>query len=202
MSFESMLRPAAALFLAMVITAASSGGAQAGTVTFTLDPPTLQSLLRAVTPYDVVVGKKGLSETLTLSSPRDVRFADGTIHLRIDCRGTPLPIEEVLEPVLSIRWNEVKKSFEARIENLSLKIPALGTVDLAEYLRPISIPSIFSQAAGQGDDLLEIDGKILSLRVLDTMIQVSAEVDFHRAAPPAQPATSATNASVRTPPRP
>lgn len=170
--------------------------ATAGTVTFTLDPPTLQSLLRAVTPYEVVIGKKGISETLTLSNPRDVRFEGGKIRVRIDCRGTPLPIEDVLEPAMSIQWNDTKKVYEAKIESLSVSIPAFGTYDLAQYVRPIEIPQVFSQLAGQGEEFLSVDGKILSLKVLDAMIQVSADVTFRKAPAGAQPIPAASKAQA------
>ncbi|MBI3449589.1 MAG: hypothetical protein HY049_11825 [Acidobacteria bacterium] len=160
--------------------------ASAGTITFTLDPPALESLLRAVTPYEVVVGKHGLSETLTLSNPREVRFVNGGVQLKLDYRGTPLPIEDVLEVSLSLTWNDIKKSYEARIASLPLKLPAFGTIDLADHLRPFSIPSVFSEVAGEGSAQMGIEGKILSLKVLDTMIQASADVTF-RKAPPVAP---------------
>ena len=179
--------------IAVAFALASGAPALAGTTTFTADAATLQGLLRAVTPYDLVVGKGGLSETLTLSNPRDVRFEDGRIHLRLDCRGTPIPIEEVLQPVISLRWSEEKKGWEARIEELPLKIPVLGTIDLAEYVRPVTVPSVFSQPAGEGDGAIAIEGRITSLRVLDTMIQISADVTFRPA--PAAPSSAAPRAS-------
>jgi hypothetical protein len=188
MSIRTIVRRLAAGLAAAAAAGALAPGkpAVAGTITFTLDAATLQSFLRAVTPHDVVVGKGGLSETLTLSNPRDVRFEDGRVRLRLDCRGAPLPIEEVLEPALSLRYSDVKKGFEARVESLPLKIPVLGTIDLAEYLRPITIPSVFSRPAGEGDETVTIDGRIVSLRVLETMIQASADVTFRRAALPAK----------------
>jgi hypothetical protein len=197
------LSPAFRTILAAMLPAGvlclACGDTPAGTVTFSLDAPTLQSLLHAVTPYDVVVGKGGLSETFTLSNPRDVRFAEGKIRLRVDCRGTPLPIEDVLEPSLSVQWNETRKSYEARIESLPVKVPAFGTIDLADHLRAITIPTNFSQAAGAGDQALALDGKILSLRILDTMIQASADVTFRRSAPATAAAPSATKASLGKP---
>ena len=63
-----------------------------------------------------------------------------------------------LEPAQSVQWNDARKSFEARIESLPLKI-----------------------------------------RVLDTMIQASADVTFRSSAPAAPAAPSATNASLRPP---
>lgn len=186
----------AALALMAAALLGSAAPAVAGTVTFTLDPPALESFLRAVTPYEVVIGKHGLSETLTLSNPREVRFANGGVRLRLDYRGTPIPVEDVMDVSLSIQWSEVRKAFEARVSSLPLRIPAFGTIDLAEHLRPFIIPSVFSQVAGDGAQAMGIDGKLLSLRVLDTMIQASADITFRRPAPPAAPPIPAA------PPRP
>jgi len=170
---------------AAALVCAAAAPARGGTVTFTLDPPALESFLRAITPYEVVIGKHGLSETLTLSNPRDVRFAGGGVKLKLDYRGTPIPVEDVMEVSLTLQWSEVKKSYEARIASLPMSLPALGTVDLAQHLRPFTIPSVFSQVAGEGAEAMGIEGKILSLRILDTMIQASADVTFRKPAPPA-----------------
>jgi hypothetical protein len=164
---------------------AATAAATAGTVTFTLDPPALESFLRAITPYEVVIGKHGLSETLTLSNPRDVSFAAGGVKLKVDYRGTPLPVEDVLQVSLILQWSEVKKSYEARIASLPVSLPALGTIDLAQHLRPFTIPTVFSEVAGEGSQAMGIEGKILSIKILDTMIQASADVTFRKPAPPA-----------------
>jgi len=182
---------AAAIVLASALGAATR--IEAGAVSFSVDAATLQSYLLAATPYDIVVGKKGLSETLTLSSPREVRFEKGAVRLKIDCRGTPIAVEEVLDLTLSVKWNETKKNFEARIETLPVRIPVLGTIDLAEYLRPFAIPSVFSESLA-GESTLGIAGKITSLRVLDTMIQVGADITFHRVPPPKAPSATASPA--------
>jgi hypothetical protein len=167
----------------------SAPDAVAGAVTFTVDAATLQSYLLAVTPYEVVVGKKGLSETLTLSNPREVRFAGGVVRLKMDVRGTPLAVEDVLDIALSVRWNEVKQAFEAKIESLPVQIPIFGTVNLAEYLRPFAIPSTFSEPVGE-ESPFGISGRITSLKVLDMAIQVAADITFHRVVKPAAPAAS------------
>jgi hypothetical protein len=169
---------AAALVFAAVSLAPP--GAAAGTVTFSVDPPTLLSYLRAVTPYELAIGKAGLSESLTLSNPRDLRIEAGKILMKVDVRGTPLPVEDVLEPRLTIRWNETRKAWEAKVENVQLRVPMFGTVDLSEHMRPIAIPSTFTQPAEAGTEALLVDGKILSLKVLDTSIQVSADLAFRR----------------------
>jgi len=194
MDSSVMRRSLAGLIVALALAAA--GPAHAGTTSFTMDPLTLQSLLQAMTPYDLVVGKGGLSETLTLTNPRDVQFKGGKISLRLDCQGAPIPFDAVLRPVISLRWNETRRGWEARIEELPLSIPVLGTVNLAEHIRPLTIPSLFSQSAGEGADAITIDAKILSLRVLDTMIQVGADVSF-RPAPAQPPAAPARRSSSR-----
>jgi hypothetical protein len=154
--------------------------AAAGATSFTVDAATVQSFLQAVTPYDFVVGKGGLSETLTLSNPREVRFEKGRVRLRLDVRGTPFPLELVLEPTLTVGWNEEIKAFEARIESLPLEIPAFGTVDIAKYLEAYPIPERFHQPAGDEKVDFMIEGRIHSLRILDKMIHVGADLSFRQ----------------------
>src|SRR5262245_26096620 len=172
------------------------GTTNATAVSFALDTKTLESFLRAATPYELVIGKGGLSETLTLTAPRELKFTDGKIRLKVDCKGSPLPLDVVLEPVMAIQWNEPKKAYEAKIEALPLKIPAFGTYDLAQYMKPIEIPQVFAHAAGEGDQAMLIEGKIDSLKVMDTMIQVSADVSFKKLAAPSQPAATPTKAQL------
>jgi hypothetical protein len=181
------LLASSALFAALLL-----GTTNATAVSFTLDTRTLESFLKAATPYELVIGKGGISETLTLSTPREVKFTDGKIRLKIDCRGTPLPIDVVLEPVMTIQWSETKKAYEAKVESLPLKIPSFGTYDLAQYMRPIEIPQVFAHAAGEGGQAMLIEGKIESLKVLETAIEVSADVSFRKAPAAAQPAPAAS----------
>jgi hypothetical protein len=180
-----LLRKCGACLLAVVVCAAGlvveTG---AGTTTFTVDAATLQNFLSAVTPYEFVVGQGGLSETLRLANPRDIKFENGKVKLKIDCRGEPFPLELVLEPVISLNWDQAESAWVARIESLPVELAPLGTFNLAKYVRPVPIPSAFSQPAGDDQVGFVLDGKIRSLEILSNEIKVTADMTFRPAPPP------------------
>lgn len=180
-----VLRKSGAILLAMgVCVAGLAVQANAGTSTFSVDAATLQNFLVAVTPYEFVVGEGGLSETLRLANPREIRFENGKVKLKIDCRGEPFPLELVLEPVISLEWDESESAWMARVESLPVQLAPLGTFNLAKYVRPVPIPSFFSQLAGDDHVGFILDGKIRSLEILSTKILVTADLTFRPAPPP------------------
>jgi len=188
---------AAALVLSAVFV---QGGLFAGSSTFTVDTATLLNFLRAVTPYEFVVGQGGLSETLRLANPRDIVIENGTVRLKIDCRGEPFPIETILEPVIGVAWDEPQQAFVAKIESLPVSVPPLGTVNLARYIRAVPIPSIFSQLAGDDQVGFILDGRITSVKIAEGKIQVTADLSFRQAPPPlAPPDAPATEARASNP---
>ncbi len=158
--------------------------AWAGETTFSVDAAAVQSFLRAVTPYDVVVGMGELSEKLTLSNPRNVRFTDGRVFLTLDCRGQPFPIEMVLTIAIGLRWDEKEKAWMAYMASLPIEIPPFGKFDLAKYVDPYPIPQTFSQPAGNDEVPFAIDGLLKTLQVLDDRILVTADLTFRAMRPP------------------
>jgi hypothetical protein len=156
----------------------------AGETTFSVDAAAVQSFLRAVTPYDVSVGKGDLNEVLTLANPRNVRFQDGKVWLTLDCRGQPVPIEMVLTLAIGLKWDEESKAWMAYLASLPLEIPLFGKFDLAKYVDPYPIPQTFSQPAGNDEAPFSIDGLLKSLRILDDRILVEADLTFRTLRPP------------------
>ena len=172
------------LLLVLPLQLASFAAARAGDTTFSVDAAAVQSFLRAVTPHDVVVGQKELQETLTLANPREVTFRDGKVHLKLDCRGTPIPIEMVLQIAIGVRWDEKEQAWMAYLASLPLNIPLFGKFDLAKYVEPYPIPKTFSQPAGNDEVQFSIDGLLKSLKILDDRILVEADLSFRPIAPP------------------
>lgn len=166
------------------VAAASWCAASAGATTFSVDAAAVQSFLRAVTPYDVVVGKGELNETLTLANPRNVAFRDGKVLLTLDCRGRPLPIEMVLSITIGLKWDEEQKAWMAYLASLPLEIPLFGKFDLAKYVDPYPIPQTFSQPAGNDEVPFVIDGLLKSLKIMDDRILVEADLTFRTLRPP------------------
>jgi len=170
--------------ICLALAASLVGAPRAGDTTFSVDAAAVQSFLRAVTPYDVEVGKGELNEVLTLSNPRNVRFQDGKVWLTLDCRGQPMPIEMVVTIAIGLRWDEEKKAWMAYLASLPLEIPLFGKIDLAKYVDPYPIPQTFSQPAGNDEVQFSIDGLLKSLKVLDDRILVEADLSFRTLRPP------------------
>jgi len=180
---------------AFVLATLPSGSALfAGSSTFTVDEATLLNFLRAVTPYEFVVGQGGLSETLRLSNPREIKFENGHVSMKIDCRGEPFPIETVLEPQVGVAWDEAQQAWVAKLLSLPLAVEPLGTTNLARYVRAVPIPSVFSQLAGDDQVGFILDGRITHVGIADGKIQVVADLTFRQAPPPLAPSSSAAPA--------
>ena len=176
---------AAGIAVAAALAALATPAAVAGESTFSVDPPAVESFLKAVTPYELEVGKGGLVEKLVLSNPREVRFEKGAVRLKLDVRGDPFPIEMVLQPAITVAWDEKAHAWMARISSFPIEVPVFGTFDLAKYLAPYPIAQTFSQPAGNDNVTFSIDGRLSSLKILDDRILVVADLTF-RAVPPPQ----------------
>lgn len=183
---KSSSRSAALRFTLAALTILGAAGlpAHAGDTTFSVDAAAVQSFLRAVTPYDVVVGQKDIQEVLTLFNPRDVRFEKGKVRLKLDCRGAPIPIEMVLDIAIGVKWDEEQRAWMAYLASLPVTVPLFGTFDLAKYIDPYPIPQTFSQPAGNDEVQFSIDGLLKSLKILDDKILVEADLTFRNIAPP------------------
>ena len=162
---------------------ASGGIARAESVLMTMDRPTLLNFLRAATPYDIEVSKAGLTETLTLYNPRELRFADGKIHLKVDCRGTPIPVEAILEPTVNLYFDRNRGSFVAEIESLPVDLGIMGRIYLERFLDPIVIPAAFSRPLDLGIPGLTVETVVRQLSVTGDRIEARADLLFHKVPP-------------------
>src|SRR5207249_5904965 len=104
----------------------------------------LQGLIAAATPYQVDVGSSLLRENLIFSEPKNLAFPNGKITFSIHCKGSPFPVDQVLQPVLSVRPMGTD-GYQVVVESLPLKIPGYGTVDLREVVEPVDIQSLLTQ---------------------------------------------------------
>lgn len=169
---------------------ASGDIARAESVLMTMDRPTLLNFLRAATPYDIEVSKAGLTETLTLYNPRQLRFDDGKIHLKVDCRGAPIPVEAILEPTVKVYFDRSRNAFVAEIESLPVDLGIMGRIYLERFLDPIVIPAVFSQPLDLGIPGLTVETVVRQLRVTEDRIEARADLLFHKT-PPEQRAAAA-----------
>jgi len=163
---------------------AAISSAAAESVVMTIDRPTTLNFFRAATPYKIDVGTAGLSETLTLYNPRELVFVDGRMRLKIDCRGEPIPVEAVLEPTMAVTFDRKLNAFVARVESLPVRLGAIGTIQLDQYLDPFILPVSFSQTLESGLPGLTIDYILRDVKVLDDRLEARADLVFRRTPPP------------------
>ncbi|HET6372360.1 MAG TPA: hypothetical protein VFG76_03580 [Candidatus Polarisedimenticolia bacterium] len=184
-TLKRILPRGAGLVAALVLAAAP---VRAESVLMTVDRPTMLNFLRAATPYSLEVSKAGFTETLILYNPRELRFEGGKIRLKIDCRGEVLPFSAVLEPTMSVSFDKTRNAFAAKVESLPVNLGAMGTIYLDQQIKPLLIPSAFSQTLQAGLPGLTIDTVVRDLKVLEDRIEARADLVF-RKVPPA-PRTS------------
>src|SRR5438093_2058246 len=139
------LSPIAASAVLLIMTLASAPAAHAESITMSVDRVTTLNFMRAATPYAFEVSAAGFTERLTLFNPRELRFEAGKIRLKVDCRGEPVAVTAELEPTLVIYFDHEKNAFVAKAQSLPVKVGALGTINLDQYLQPFDLPVAFSQ---------------------------------------------------------
>lgn len=168
------------LLPAIAVLALAAAPVRAESIVLTIDRATLLNFTKAATPYSFEVGKAGLSETLSLSNPREMQFENGRIRLRVDCTGQPIPFFAELVPTVSVAFDRQKNAFVATVESLPVKIGALGTIDLKKYIDPIEIPVTFAAPVDAVAPGLIVDTIIRDLKVLPDRIEARADLLFHR----------------------
>ncbi len=171
------------LAVATLCALAAVTGARAESVVMTLDRGTALNFLRAATPYRFEVTTAGFTETFTLFNPRELRFEQGRIRLKVDCRGEPIGVDAVLEPTLVLTFDRTKNAYVVKVESLPVTVGMFGTVYLDRYLDPIILPTAFSNTLEDGIPGLRIDTVIRQLKVLDDSIEARVDLVFRKLPP-------------------
>jgi hypothetical protein len=163
--------------------AAIPSNLRAESATLSIDRVTALNFMRAATPYTFEIVAAGFTERFTLFNPRELRFEAGKVKLKVDCRGEPMSVNAELEPTLIVYFDRTKNAFVAKVQSLPVKMGALGTINLDQYLQPFVLPVSFSQTLDEGIPGLTIDYLIRDLRVLDEKIEAKADLVFRKQPP-------------------
>ncbi len=175
---------ALAACLAAPATAASAPASeQRAELHFSVEESALFELLRAATPYTVTVGSGITAVDLVLRDPVDFALTEGEARLRIRVRGTTIPVDQVIEPVLTIEYDPLQRQYFIVVTSLTVRLPLLGALDLRDALPRMAVPALV-------EHLWELDSRPLGARfhirriaILDQRVEISADVDF----PPLRP---------------
>jgi hypothetical protein len=158
--------------------AAPPAGAEATEVRFTVNERALLDCLRAATPQTVTVGSSLLSTELTLLDPADLVLANGRATFRIRVKGRTIPLDQVVNPTVTIDKDPRSGQFYGVVSSLPVQVPGLGSVDLKDYLPRFEIPALLEDLWHVADRPLGLRLRIRRIAILDHLLEVGADVDF------------------------
>lgn len=145
---------------------------------FSVEESALFELLRAATPYTITVGSGITAVDLILRDPAEFILSEGRASFKIGVRGATIPVDQVLEPVLTVEYDPRRRQYFVVVTSLPVQIPLLGTVDIREALPPIAVPALVEQ-------LWQLDSRAVGARIhirriaiLDHRLEISADIDF------------------------
>jgi hypothetical protein len=163
--------------------------ADPSTVRFTIGEGPLLEWLRAVTPWTLTVGNQLLSTELVFSDPSDLRLKDGLASLRIHARGKTLPIDQTLEPVISLGYDRGANRYYGSLASLPLELPGLGKVDLKDSVPRFELPTVLENLWRFSDRPLGLNLKIRRIAILDHVLEVGTDITFAPTLPSAARST-------------
>lgn len=172
----------------LTVAALAAAPASAEVLRLAIDRPTALGFLRAAMPYSVEVGAAGLTQRFRLSNPRGIVFEKGKLRLTLDCEGTPIPFDGVVEPVLAISFDPKVGAWIVRAESLPVTLAGIGTIHLDQFVKPFVLPVVVSTELDAGVKGLGVDLAIRALEILPDRIELRADMAFRPPEPPRAPA--------------
>lgn len=152
-------------------------------VRFTIGESALLDWLKAATPYTFSVGSQYLKADLILSEPRELRLLDSRATLKVRLRGRTLPVDQVLQPVLTLRHEPARNRYYVVVSSLPVQLPGLGPIDLKDSFPQIEIPGLLQDLWRFSDRPVALDLDIRRIAVLDHALEIGADVRFSPASP-------------------
>ena len=157
--------------------------AERSEVRFTINENGLLDWLKTVTPYTFNVGNPILKFDLTLSEPRELKLLDSRATLKIRLRGSGVPLDQVLQPVFTLRHDEAQARYYVVVSSLPVQLPGLGTIDLKEYFPKFEIPELIEDLWRSSDRPVALNLDIRRIAVLEHALEIGADVSFVPASP-------------------
>jgi hypothetical protein len=163
---------------ALAAGATASPAGEATEVRFTVNERALLDCLRAATPQTLTVGSSLLSTELTLLDPADLVLANGRASFRIRVKGRTIPLDQVVNPTVTIDKDPRSGQFFGVVSSLPVQVPGLGSIDLKDYLPRFEIPTLLEDLWHVADRPLGLRLRIRRIAILDHLLEVGADVDF------------------------
>ncbi|HKB07709.1 MAG TPA: hypothetical protein VKF61_05460 [Candidatus Polarisedimenticolia bacterium] len=174
--------------LAGAVLAAAEGAspppaADRSEVRFTISEDALLDWLKTATPYTFSVGNQVLKIDLTLSEPRELKLLDSRATLKIRLRASGIPVDQILQPVLTLRHDEANARYYVVVSSLPVQLPGFGTIDLKDSFPKFEIPELIEDLWKFGDRPVALNLDIRRIAVLEHALMIGADVNFVPASP-------------------
>lgn len=138
----------------------------------------LFELLRAATPYTVTVGSGITAVDLILRDPSDLTLGEGKARFRIAVRGATIPIDQVLEPELTVEYDAQQRQYLVVVSRLAVRVPLLGTFDIRDALPPLTVPALVEQLWRLDSRPIGTRFHIRRIAILEHRLDIAADIDF------------------------
>jgi len=163
------------VIVAVLCAAATPPPADRSLVRFRIGEAVMQDWLRAVTPYTVSVGADLLRTDLVFSDPQGLTLRDGQASFRVRVRGKALPIDQTLEPVVTVKHDPRLNRFTLVVSSLTVTLPGLGTLDLREAMPAVEIPALLDHLWNGTDRAIGIHLGIRRVAIVDHAVEIEAD---------------------------
>jgi hypothetical protein len=158
--------------------AAGPGPPDRSDVQFRVSGPVLLDWLQAVTPYTVTVGTPPLAADLTFSEPRDLVLRDGQASFKVRVRGRTLPVDQVVTPTVSVRYDARQGRYALVLSSLPVQVPGLGTIDVKSYIPPLEFPAAMDDLWRSAERPYGLSLVIRRIRILEQAVEIGADARF------------------------
>lgn len=152
-------------------------------VRFTISEDALLDWAKNATPYTFSVGNQVLKIDLTLSEPRELKLLDSRATLKIRLRASGIPVDQILQPVLTLRHDEANARYYVVVSSLPVQLPGFGAIDLKDSFPKFEIPELIEDLWKFGDRPVALNLDIRRIAVLEHALMIGADVNFVPASP-------------------
>jgi hypothetical protein len=135
--------------------------------------------LKAASPYTVTVKASLFTTDLIFSDPSDLVLKDSRASFRIRVRGRTVPLDQVLKPVITLRYDARVQKYYVVVQSLPLQMPGLGAIDLKEFIPDWEVPPLVENFWRFSDKPVGMDLNVRRVAIIDHAIEIGADISFN-----------------------
>ena len=139
----------------------------------------LTDWLKACAPYTITVNAQLFTTDLVFSDPSDVVLKDSKASFKVRVRGRTVPLDQVLNPVVSLRYDAKASQYFMVVQSLPLQMPGMGKLDLKDFIPEWPIPAVVEDFWRFSDRPVGIDLNIRRVAIVDHAVEIGADLAFN-----------------------